>query len=283
MRAREANEFSICSFDMKITDESRITETVCVVYNSYVSGKNVAKELFGNEPELYSFDDFDNDGKYEAFVLESHSTTNRYFWNGEKIIKTEISAKLGCLDYTRCGGFLIAQPFSNGTPCCIFGVENSEPYTHPMSGCGMMIRPNSSSNRMDVQTGIYVLYKSRYNASSPGGSHTWTPYFFNYDFEELESIPVTREYFSDRPDVQTKFDAIEAEAKAEGGKNGNAFLRGGTYLNINYTTPIFAEDENGNEIAAADRNHYKTFAILPDDVVLIDEGRGVYTASIKDK
>lgn len=272
LKNREANEISICSPDFGLYDIEDALVKIPLIYNDYINGLKLAEQTIGSEPMVYSYDDFNGDGICEAFVL-SRPSGNWYFYSSDELVEAAISDTLGSEDFTRWGEYFIAQGCGNGTPCTIFGVKDSTPYTHKLSGYGMMIRtaPDLGFYRMDNENGIFVLRKSLFDDYS----HTWKPYFFHITengFEEIVGVPVTREDFFDRPDVQAAFDEITND----GGTITGAYERGG-YLNINYTIPI-------TETTDSPFVHYRynTYYIHFDSVTLLEEGRGTYSASITD-
>lgn len=292
--AREANEVSICAADSRNApgDMSGMSEWAAELYNEYISGKNTIREQLGetwegwnghifNVPMTYAFDDYDGDGSYEAFVVKDRNGEMYFLKDGEltEFGKTNMGA-----EYTsKYGGMLFVQGIGNSTPCHIYGVSEGAAYEHDMSYYGMLLRPHESRSRMDIENGIFVLYRSTYDGLNWGdsntGAHTWLPYPFGFNetdnsWGELPSIPVNREYFAERADVQAAFDEIEAE----GGEITTAFLRGDRYLNINYTTPL-SEFDRDEPPEFPRENHYKTF-IIQNQVTQIDKGRGVYYASI---
>ncbi len=270
LKNREANEISICSPDFKMYDIEDALVEIPLIYNDYINGLKLAEQTIGSEPMVYSYDDFNGDGICEAFVL-SRPSGNWYFYSGDKLVEAEISDAFGSEDFTRWGEYFIAQGLGNGTPCTIFGVKDGAPYTHELSGCGMMIRtaPELGFYRMDNANNIFVLRKSLFD----DWSHTWKPYLFHMTengFEEIIGVPVTRDDFADRPDVQAAFDEITNG----GGTVTGAYERGG-YLNINYTITDFVP-------SPVVRYRYNTYYVHFDSVTLLEEGRGIYSASITD-
>lgn len=293
---REANEVSICAADSRSapSDMSGMSEWAAELYNEYVSGRNTIREQLGETsegndhtfevPMAYAFDDYDGDGSYEAFVVKDFNGETYFLKDGEL---TEFNKYRlgGAIDCTRYGGLFITQGLGNSQTCSVYGVSEGAPYEHEMSYYGMMIRtsPDLGFNPAYHENGIFALYHSEYNGLNCGESnlspHTWTPYLFGFNetdnsWGELPSIPVTREYFADRADVQAAFDEIEAE----GGTLTTAFLRGDRYLNINYTTPL-SEYDRDEAPEFPRENHYKTF-MIQNRVTQIDEGWGVYYSSI---
>lgn len=289
--AREANEVSICAADSRNapSDMSGMSEWAAELYNEYISGKNTIRERLGETsegnnytfkvPMAYSFDDYDGDGSYEAFVVKDYTGETYFLKNGElsEFDKYVIGSARDC---TRYGGLFMMNGYGNSNPCAIYGVSEGAPYKHELCYCGMMIRtsPDLGFDPAYHENGIFSLYHSEYNSvEGYWGGHTWTPYPFGFNetdnsWGELPSISVDRGYFADRADVQAAFDEIEAE----GGEITTAFLRGDRYLNINYTIAVQINDDP----AYIHENHYKTF-MIQNQVTQIDKGRGVYYASIK--
>lgn len=271
LKNREANEISICSPDFGLYYIEDALAEIPLIYNDYINGRNLAEQEIGSIPMVYSYDDFNGDGICEAFIL-SRPSGNWYFYSSDELVEAEITDTLGSEDFTRWGEYFIAQGFGNGTPCHIFGVKDGKPYTHELSGYGMMIRtaPDLGFYRMDYANNIFILRKSLFDDYS----HTWKPYFFHITengFEEIIGVPVTREDFSDRHDVQAAFNEITNS----GGTITGAYERGG-YLNINYTIPITETD------SPFVHYRYNTYYVHFDSVTLLEEGRGTYSASITD-
>lgn len=296
-KAREANEVSICAADSRNApnDIGGMCEWTAELYNEYISGKNTIRERLGETsegggghifvvPMTYSFDDYDGDGSYEAFVVADFMGET-YFLKDSELTEFNKYVFGGATDCTRYGGLLMINGFGNSATCAVYGVSEGAPYEHEASYCGMLIRPSPDYGFDPVyrENSIFALYHTEYNGLNWGdsntGAHTWTPYPFSfnetdYSWGELPSIPVDRGYFADRADVQSAFDEIEAA----GGALTTAFLRGGRYLNINYTTPLSGFD--GEEPPELPReNHYRTF-LIQNGVTLIDEGLGIYYESV---
>ncbi len=263
---REANEVSLCSDE---TDHN--IQAAVDLYNQYVTGKNAAKKLFGKEPLIFAFDDYDGDGTYEAFT-EADESSSIYFWNGTDFTEIENSHTGGNYVFTRLGGLFFAQPFGNGLPCKIYGVRDGEYYEHENSDCAMLVHTNDTlSFSLDINAN-YILYQSDWDSVTIGGTysggHTHKPYFFEYPCEEIIGVPVTKADLADRADILAALDELETEQIME------MYLRGECYLNVNYTVP--AEAEN------VFYNRYKTY-LIQNQVTLIDEGEGHYSESVHTK
>lgn len=280
--ARKANEVSICTYDLlfsnlpfsELPDDSERGEAVVSLYNQYIAGKNAATELFGKEPLLFAFDDYDGDGSYEAFA-QAKNTEPIYFWNGTDFTEIDGSEVGGSQDYARIGGLLFVQPFGNGLPCSIYGVRDGEFYVHENSCCGMLIRTSEYFPYDHGVNGEYVLYDSTFELS-----HTHKPYFFEAPCLEIVGIPVTEEYFSDREDVLSALDELKAELSVypENAEIVGMYLRGDRYLNVNYTVPVKTWDEEG-DLHYYPLPYYRTY-IVQNKAVQIDEGHGHYRASL---
>lgn len=269
IRNREANELSICSPDFGLYDIEEALIKIPQIYNEYIAALELAVSKLGCTPAVFSFDDFDDDGSCEAFILD-YPSGSWYNYSSNAIFHG-VDDSLGCVDCARWGEYFIAQPMGNGSPCQIFGLKDGSPYVHELSGYGMMIRsePDLGFYRIDSKNGIFVLRKSLFDDYS----HTWKPYLFHITengFEEIVGIPVTRDDFADRPDVQAAFDEITNS----GGTVTGAYKRGG-YLNINYTITDFVP-------SPVARYRYNTYYVHLDSVTLLEEGRGIYSASITD-
>lgn len=280
--AREANEVSLCIYDLRYSgsiDNGDRAETVVSLYNQYIAGKNAAIERFGYEPLVFAFDDYDEDGTYEAFVQpkreNGYPTESLYFWNSTEFTKLDPSPFGGFEDFTRIGDLLFAQPFGNGSPCSIYGVRDGECYEHENSRYGMLIRTWEAFPFESCVNEEFVLYDSTFELH-----HTHKPYFFTYPCKEIVAEPVTEADFSDREDVLAALDELKAELSVypENAEIVGMYLRGGEYLHVNYTVPVETEDEEGN-IHYYPLPYYRTY-MVQNKVTQIDEGNGHYRARL---
>lgn len=280
---REANEISLCTYDLVVSDSpyDNRAETVASLYNQYIAGKNAATKQFGSEPLVFAFDDYDQDGTYEAFVQpqaeNGYPTESLFFWNGTEFTKLDPSPFGGFKDFSRIGNLLFAQPFGNGSPCSVYGVRNGEYYEHENSRYGMLIRSGSSRDfpSKGYVNEEFVLYDSTHELH-----HTHKPYFFTYPCEEIVAEPVTEADFSDREDVLAALNELKAELSVypENAEIVGMYLRGGDYLHVNYNEPVETHDEEGNTYYFP-LPHYRTYMIR-NKVVQIDEGDGHYKARL---
>ncbi|MCM1334101.1 MAG: hypothetical protein NC237_03515 [Eubacterium sp.] len=273
---REANELSLCVCDLtELPDDGERADAIVSLYHQYIAAKNAAEEKFGEVPSLFAFDDFDQDGKYEAFVQASPSDAIQ-FWDGAGFSEIPGSETGGAYDFTRIGDLLFVQPFRNGLPCSIYGVHDGEFYEHENSCRGMLIRPSEYYPFECNFNDEFVLYDSTFEPS-----HTHKPYFFVYPCTELTAVPVTEEDFADRADVLTALDELKAELSLypEGAEIVGMYLRGGEYLlHVNFTLPAETEDGEG---AVYPLPYYRTY-LIQNRVVQIDEGAGHYTERLGD-
>lgn len=275
--AREANEVSLCTYDLRyseLPDNHERTETVVSLYNQYIAEKNMATEQFGSEPLVFAFDDYDKDGTYEAFVQpkgeKGYSTDSLYFQNGEEFTKLDPSPFGGFYSFTKVGDLLFAESVGNGAKSSIYGVRDGECYEHENSGYGMVIRLGYFPFEGYVNE-EFVLFDSTFELH-----HTHKPYFFTYPCEEIVAKPVTEADFSDREDVLAALDELKAELSVypENAEIVGMYLRGGEYLHVNYNEPIETHDEEGNTYYFP-LPHYRTY-MVQNRVTQIDEGDGHY-------
>lgn len=278
--ARDANEVSLCIYDLRYPgsiDDSERAETVVSLYNQYITGKNAATEQFGSEPLVFAFDDYDEDGTYEAFVQpkreNGYPTVWLYFWNGTEFTELDPSPFLSFdgFHFTRIGDLLFVQPFGNGRLCSIFGVRDGKCYEHENSLYGMLIRTWEDFPFESCVNEEFVLYDSTYELH-----HTSKPYFFTYPCVEIVAEPVTEADFSDREDVLAALEELKAELSVypENAEIVGMYLRGGEYLHVNYNEPIETHDEEGNTYYFP-LPHYRTY-MVQNKVTQIDEGDGHY-------
>lgn len=280
--AREANEVSLCTYDLPYSEplgDSERAETVVSLYNQYIADKNAATEQFGSEPLVFAFDDYDKDGTYEAFVQpkkeNGFSTDSLYFQNGGEFTKLDPSPFGGFYSFTKVGDLLFAQPMGNGSPCSIYGVRDGEWYEHENSRYGMVIRLGGYFPFEGYVNDEFVLYDSNYEPH-----HTHKPYFFTYPCAEIVAEPVTEADFSDREDILAALDELKAELSVypENAEIVGMYLRGGEYLHVNYNEPVETHDEEGN-MYYFPLPRYRTY-MIQNKVKQIDEGDGHYTARL---
>ena len=266
---REANEVSICTYDTGTgNNEDGVANGAVLIYNTYVSGNNEAKKLFGEQPYIFCYDDFDNSGSYEALVRCDGHSENWYFWDGTELSETDIKTA-SCGDFTRYGSLLIAQSFKDNEPCTIIGVKDGAPYEQSANGMFIRTQPSLGFGRADLENGIFVLRKPTSDKASLGDGQTFMPHYFELygGFNELASETVTKESFEDNPAAADEFDKLEAE----GGTITEAYLLGERYLVINYTDPKAEDDGTANRYRIYMVQNFSTF---------IGEGVGTYTAGI---
>lgn len=271
---REANELSLCVYDLaELPDDGERADAVVSLYHQYIAAKNAAEEKLGAPPSLFAFDDFDQNGTYEAFVQASPGDPLS-FWDGAEFTEVEGSETGGAYDFTRLGGLLFVQPFGNGLPCAVYGVHDGKFYEHENSRRGMWIRPSEYYPFECNVNDEFVLYDSTFEPH-----HTHKPYFFTYPCTEQTAVPATEEDFADRADILAALDGLKAELSVypEGAEIVGMYLRGGMYLlHVNFTLPAETEDGEGVPLP-----YYRTY-LIQNEVVQIDEGAGHYTERLGD-
>ncbi len=223
IQAREANEISICNYDIGSTDP----EDTVKLYNDYISALNKAKEL-SEDINFFMYRDFDGNDIYEAFFLLTESRNILRFISGETVteVTDSISSAYEAYDVD---GLCILQPFGNSQNGYVFEVKDGDPTESVLSGCGMQL------GRDETQIGILSAKQSAYDEASPTGSHTWKPYWFFYDYSsgeyrEYGGKLITAEELNTLGDFSEAFSEIEAE----GGIVGDIFARCNGYVTINY-------------------------------------------------
>lgn len=191
------NGVSICACDFADNvSYEEMAEKTAEIYDLYINWKREAAKILENdgvpfeytdEDIIYYFDDFDGNGEYEAFFC-IRSSRNMYFINGSGCEKIEPLEKeneylpsQGDYHYFyRVGNLLIAQSCGNSLSCRIFGVRDGKWYEPESSFGGMCLTP-----LLGPEVGTFLLYQSRYDASSFGGGHTWKPFLFYNSGEEI--------------------------------------------------------------------------------------------------
>lgn len=248
IQAREANEVSICNYDIDSTDP----EDTARLYNDYISALNKAKELSENI-NFFMYRDFDGNGSFEAFFLRSDSPNILRFISDETVceVTDKISFPYEAYDVY---GLCILQPFSNGENCYVFEVKDGKPTESVLSGIGMQL------GRDETQLGTLSAKQSAFDSASPAGSHTWKPYWFFHDlksgeYREYGGKLITAEELNTLGDFSEAFSEIESE----GGIVGDIFARENGYATINYQIP----DENSDSEMTIYDNRYKLYFFSP--------------------
>lgn len=280
IQAREANEVSICNYDIDSTDP----EDTAKLYNDYISALNMAKELSENI-NFFMYRDFDGNGSYESFFLLSDSPNTLRFICGDNI--TVVTDKIYfAYQIYDIDGLCILQPFSNGENCYVFEVKDGNPTESVLSGIGMQLE------RDETQLGTLSAKQSAFDSSSPAGSHTWKPYWFFHDlksgeYREYGGKLITAEELNTLGDFSEAFSEIESE----GGIVGDIFARENGYATINYQIP----DENSDSEMTIYDNRYKLYFFSPsyynkaipisyaeNNAGYIDPQLGIYQAALNE-
>lgn len=248
IQAREANEVSLCNYDIGSTDP----EDTAKLYNDYISALNKAKEL-SKDINFFMYRDFDGNGTFEAFFQLADSPNILRFISGETI--TEVTDKISsAYQAYDVDGLCILQPFSNWESCYVFEVKDGKPQESVLSGCGMQLE------RDETQMCTLSAKQSAFDSASPAGSHTWKPYWFFYDnksneYREYGGKLITTKKLNTLGDFSEAFSEIEAE----GGIVGDIFTRLNGYATINYQIP----DEHSDPEMRIYDNRYKLYFFNP--------------------
>lgn len=280
IQAREANEISICNYDIGSTDP----EDTVKLYNEYISALNKTKELSENI-NFFMYRDFDGNGSYEGFFQLADSRNILRFISGETV--SEVTDKLSsAYEAYDVDGLCILQPFSNGESCYVYEVKNGNPAESVLSGCGMQL------GRDETQMGTLSAKQSAFDSASPTGYHTWKPYWFFFDYNsgeyrEYGGKLITAEELNTLGDFSEAFSEIESE----GGIVGEIFTRQNGYATINYRIP----DEHSDPEMTIYDNRYKLYFFSPsyynkaipvsyseNNAGYIDPQHGIYQSALNE-
>lgn len=233
------------------------------------NAKNLLEILFEDTADpsekLYDFaaDDFDLDGKYEAFAVKGQA--QGYEIKGDIYFVTEngaekINGETYYLDYDRYPVFDLGDRklyrvwnvFATGRSAYVYGVKDGKWYEHEISQRGQDLERMGLSDNFTIVNGSD--YDSGYLASENATSgHTWKTYYLYWngeEFREYGGIEISEEQFLKCEGAQHILDLA--------GENdcfvSNILYRGNGLINVNLTD----RDFYGNE-------EYYYFSLILED------------------
>ncbi len=272
-KSRRAEEYALFEYQSMVNmDNAEILPLLTEKYNSVLALKAAADKL-ENVIGFYP-DDYNNDGKPEAFV----QADGLYFINSSFEV-TKISEYSGYENY-KVEDSLVLQMLSNGRPCEVWSV----------SADGVPVRNEAASMFMcfdlsEHDSAVYAGFDSAYDGNAVGGHHTWKPYYFvldgNGDFVPLVSKEITAQYLVSEygEAAQNTLDEITAM----GGEVTQIYTCGygrTMFININYIIPeiIPTIDNDGNETEFCLRHQrYITLKVNGRYIFELERGDGHYT------
>lgn len=197
----------------------------------------------------FNCDDFDNDGKFEAFAFVGRKETEAY--SGELWFVNQDSASMLVEEGTYweineiyefgTHKFIVLSEYrATGDVAKVWGVKDGRPEEQSISGFG------GNFNRIDNKN--LTLTHSAYDGASDGTGHTWKPYYFYWDegslnFKEYGAISISEAQLVKLGNIKATLNTIKQDQK---GRITEIYYRGNDLIHINY---IFSNEYgtwNGN-------------------------------------
>jgi hypothetical protein len=246
-----------------------ITETTAsTIYNDDEETlKNLITEQTDKELLLWEYDDFDNDGAFEAFAFpgeineynQKRGTLFLVNSNGLNELHSETSGvdvfTFSFDEYT----FAAMVYYGTHDYSRIWGVDGKEAYEPPISRIGQSFTITGDGEMTITQSAFDNFTMSNDNVN---GAHTWKPYYFYYDngFKEYGGSEITLEELLTYENAGTYIDEI----KNLNGEISNILLRGNSIININYRV-------QDPEVDYLKWNYYYTLKITDEKVIHITD------------
>lgn len=158
----------------ELLGEADIVQAVFDYCNSCVRIKNAyLNECEKSSPDFsvdfLCIDDYDNDGKPEAFFQREKLG---FIDNTGNVSYIELDEPYYAYGVNKINNLIALSGLGNSQPCLIFAVENGQPRElSEISGKGMLF------GYSEFENGEFTLCDSAYDAPY----HTWKPYFFEID------------------------------------------------------------------------------------------------------
>lgn len=225
--------------DQAVTSEKKSFNTDTEMQLKEKLAKSTSKPIC-----RFNCDDFDNDGKFEAFAFVGEKETESYigelwFVNQDSASKvTEMNSYWEINEVYVFGTHkfvVLSEYVTTGDVARVWGVRNGRPEEQSISGIG--------GNFSKIDDKNLTLTHSTYDSSLDGTGHTWKPYYFYWDenslcFKEYGGIRISEAQLAKIDNATAILNAIKQD---ESGKITEIYYRGNDIININY---IFT-NENG--------------------------------------
>ncbi|MDR0197343.1 MAG: hypothetical protein LBI36_03895 [Oscillospiraceae bacterium] len=262
-QTREANEYSVCSYNERKYIQDHVLEAVRL-YNRYVAVRNSVISEFGVEPQVFAYRNYDGSGNYGAFVqLPPGYDDNIYYADGKNI--TLVAKNRRGAVVKEVYGLCVFQ--SENSSAYIFGVEDGVPYESILSGKGADLAHSPYHNDelllTDFQTSVPYFFDY--------------PYHVNYFGKEPPQLKELGGVKTERGDLESTngFDNIFEHIESQGGEITEIFIRGDykPHVNINFRV-------------LKDGVYYEWYLTAvymwrsSMEAVIIDEGAGRYRAAL---
>ena len=214
------------------------------------------------------YDDFDGDGKSEAFVMTGKGKLNEggnlWFVSADEISKLNDMYLYSSPEMIQIGDkkfIKYEQEYATGKPLFLWSVEN---------GKSKPVISGEAQNLTQMPDGTYTVLQNTLDMMSDGTGRTVKPYWLHYSngFHEYGAIEITQAQLL----KFTGADNILKQIKAEGGTVKNILYRENHIININYQTDqgmnryvsLKYDDTSVSVLQESDGSGIYLKALLPD-------------------
>ena len=234
-----------------------------LVEEKQLQTEHTSKEILDNAVALFS-DDFDSNGKEEAFVLLEPESNNYigsdlgerfaelWFYDGEsfeKIADETYYLPQGSIQlFGSSKVLLLEEYYTTGSFTHFWSVENGVPYEHSISGKGGDYQKEEQllGTLYDKNVSVFSLLDSKYDAAESDGmllGHTWKRYYFSWDsnhhtFIEFGGISLTEEQFSHCKNAEE----VRAYISEKKGVITEIYYRDCGIVHVNYSVQSSPDD-----------------------------------------
>ncbi|TEB07689.1 hypothetical protein Psch_01244 [Pelotomaculum schinkii] len=210
-------------------------------------------------------DDFDDDGKREAFVMTGKGNLSEggdfWFVSEDEVIKLNNMYLYSLPEMIQIGDqkfIKYEEEYATGRPLFLLDVENGKPKS---------IISGDAQDLRQMPDGTFTVQQNTLDMMSDGTGRTLKPYSLYYDnvFHEYGAIEITQAQLLEFAGA----DNILKQIEAEGGAVKDILYRDNHIININYQT-----DQGMNRYVSLKYNGTSV------SVLQTDNGSGVYFAAL---
>ncbi|HBC93741.1 MAG TPA: hypothetical protein DCZ10_12820 [Pelotomaculum sp.] len=178
------------------------------------------------------YDDYDGDGKYEAFALtgkESAEGGEPWFVSESVLVKLDDTDWCAPPEVVLIGGkkfIKYEKIYATGRPLFLLCVENSKPQS---------VLSGGAQDLQQIGDGTFTVQQNTLDAGADGTGRTLKQYWLYYDngFHEYGGIEITESELLEFNGAES----VLKEIQAGGGVLKNILYRANHIINVNYQTP----------------------------------------------
>lgn len=213
-------------------------------------------------------DDFDGDGKSEAFVMTGKGSLNEggdlWFVSKGEVIKLNDRYLYSAPEIIQISDkkfIKYEENYATGRPLFLLGVENGKPKSVISGG---------AQNLEQMPDGTFTVLQNTLDMMSDGTGRTVKSYWLYYSngLHEYGAIEITQSQFLEFAGA----DDVLKQIKADGGTIKNILYRDNHIININYKTPegmnryvnLKYDDKSVSKLHTKEESGVYLTALLPD-------------------